>query len=434
METSTDYRSPYRPLAVSLFNRLGRVARGLGLGDGLDIDRMIAAARRKTGLSDFGDAWFLEPLAVLVRSINAEARLTPLGARIQAARIVSALSIRLRAEALLRRRPEIRDADLGQIILIAGLQRTATTALHRLIAADPGMRALRSWEALNPVPLRGERPGDPRGRMREARRAQRALGFLAPEFLAIHPIAWDAPEEDIFLLDASFMSQTPEAAMHVPSYSAWLEAQDHTRPYEYMRTLLKILHWQRPGARWVLKTPHHMEHLDVILEVFPGVRVVQTHRDPKESIPSFLSMVAHGRGILSDHVDPEEIGTHWMRKTLRMMERSLRMRRTAGEGVFVDVSYRDLVADPLAEVGRVYEAAGVRFTAEAEEAARAVSRRSGKDRHGRHIYAAASFGLDEETIDASCDFYRRAHRIADEPAVPSALSEKSRAAGRAGGR
>ncbi|MXX78402.1 MAG: sulfotransferase, partial [Gemmatimonadales bacterium] len=304
MRTSTDYRRPYRPLAVSLFNRVGRAARRFGFRDALDVDRMIAAARRRTGLSDFGDEWFLEPLEVLVESINAEARLTPLGATIQRARIVSALAIRLRGEQLLREHPEILDADPGRILLIAGLQRTATTTLHRLLAADPRIRALRAWEVLNPVPLGDERPGAPRRRMRQAKRAARAIGILAPDFRAVHPMAWDAPEEDVLLLDLAFMSQAPEAALHVPSYSRWLEARDHTRCYEYLLTMLKILHWQRPGARWVLKTPHHMEYLDIILDVFADVCVIQTHRDPKKSVPSFCSMVAHGRGIFSDHVDP----------------------------------------------------------------------------------------------------------------------------------
>ena len=30
------------------------------------------------------------------------------------------------------------------------------------------------------------------------------------------------------------MSQTPEATMRVPTYSRWLEAQNHTRAYEYV--------------------------------------------------------------------------------------------------------------------------------------------------------------------------------------------------------
>ena len=137
METSTDYRRPYRPWLVSLLNRVGRLARRFGRNDDLDVDGMIAAVQRRTGLTDFGDEWFLAPLEVLVRSINEEARLTPLGARIQKSRIVSALSTRLCVEHLLREHPEIRDIGLGKVIVIAGLQRTATTTLHRLIAADP---------------------------------------------------------------------------------------------------------------------------------------------------------------------------------------------------------------------------------------------------------------------------------------------------------
>ncbi|MYC18809.1 MAG: sulfotransferase [Gemmatimonadales bacterium] len=414
MRTSTEYRRPYRPLAVSLVNRVGRAARRFGFGGARDVGRMVAAARRRTGLSDFGDEWFLEPLEVLVESINAEARLTPLGATIQRARIVSALAIRLRAARLLREHPEILDVDLGRILLIAGLQRTATTTLHRLLAADPGVRALRAWEVLSPVPLGDEGTGAPRRRMRQAKRAARAIGFLAPDFRAVHPMAWDAPEEDVLLLDLSFMSQAPEAAMHVPSYSRWLEARDHTKCYEYLLTVLKILHWQRPGDCWVLKTPHHMEHLDVILDVFPDVCVIQTHRDPKKAVPSFCSMVAHGRGIFSDRVDPPEIGAHWMRKIRRMMERSMSVRRGAAEHVFVDVSFYDLIADPVGELRRMYGAAGIDFTDEAADAARNVSERSGKDGHGRHVYSPASFGLDEETIDRHSAAYRREYRIPDE--------------------
>ena len=375
---------------------------------------MIASARRRTGLSDFGDEWFLEPLRVLVRSMNDEARLTPLGARIQHARIVSALSTRLRVERLLREKPEILDIRLGKIILIAGLQRTATTLLHRLIAADPGIRSLKSWEALHPLPLPRERTGDPQSRIRRAKLAVRTVRFLAPEFLAIHPIAHDAPEEDVLLLDLSFMSQSAEAAMHVPSYSAWLEGQDHTRCYEYLRTMLRILLWQRPATGWVLKTPHHMEYLDVIRDVFPGVHVVQTHRDPKKSIPSFCSMVAHGRGIFSDHVDPLEIGAHWMRKTRRLMERSMEVRGHAADGGFVDVSYYDLLADPLAQLRKIYRAAEIDFSGEAEAAAEGVSRRSPAGRHGRHVYRAADFGLDDPIIDDCSEAYRREFAIPDE--------------------
>ena len=415
-QTSTDYAKPYRPLPVAIVNHVGRLARRLRRGDALNVDSMLAAARKRTGLSDFGDDWFLQPLDVLVKSINEEANLTTAGYVVQRARIVSALSTRLRAQQLICKHPEILDLDLGRIVLICGLQRTATTKLHRLIAADPGMRALSAWEALNPVPLPGDAPGDPQQRLREAQRAERTLSWLAPEFSAVHPIGHDAPEEDVFLLDLSFMSQSPEATMHVPTYSAWLEHQDHTKSYEYLFTMLKVLQWQRPGRNWVLKTPNHLEHLDVALRVLPRTAIIQTHRDPKRAIASFCSMVAHGRGILSDRVDPRGIAAHWVPKMRRMLERSIATRYSVKADACVDVSYYDLVRNPLDELRRIYRCAAIEFDEERERAATGALSVNIKDRHGAHAYSLGDFGLDADRIDRDFEFYTRVYRIPDEQA------------------
>lgn len=410
-ETPTDYERPYRPLPVALLNAAGRVSDRLGDSGGLDIDKMIAAARRKTGLSNFGDEWFMEALSVLVRSINEEADLTPLGRWIQKKRIEGALATRLRVEELIRRRPEIREIDLGSILVIAGLQRTGTTTLHRLIASHPDIRAVTAWEGLNPLPLPGEKPGDPHVRIRQARIAERTIAYLAPAFFAVHPAEHDAPEEDVLLLDVSFMSQSAEATMHVPTYAHWLEDQDHTKTYEEFRTLLRILHWQRPCRHWVLKTPHHMEYLDIVLKVFPAATIVQTHRDPLKSIPSFWSMVAHGRGMFSDRVDPREIGAHWLAKTCRLLARTASAREAADPHRFIDISYYDLVSDPMAQLRNIYERAGIPFGADALRATEQTASRNVQHRYGRHIYDAGRFGLTREAIEHRMAPYRRRHGI-----------------------
>jgi len=402
---------------VALLNSTVRGLDRLKVVGALDVGEMIAVARRKTGLREFGDDWFLEPLEVLVESANAEARLTPLGRWIQRHRIVNALVTRLRGEELLRRHPEILDLDLGRIVVIAGLQRTGTTLLHRLIASHPDARSLLGWEALNPVPLPNETPGDPCRRIAHARRAERALAYLAPSFSVIHPIEHDAPEEDILLLDVSFMSQTPEATMHVPTYARWLEGQDHTKAYEYSRTLMRLLHWQRPGRYWVLKTPHHLEWLDVLLEVFPESTVVQTHRDPLTALASFCSMVAHARGMFSDRVNPKEIGTHWLRKVSRMVDNALRTRDGSDPDRFVDASYDDLVGDPVGEAARIHGQLGIRFRGTAVCAARRTVEVNVQQRDGRHVYAPGSFGLDEERTDACFAAYRARFGIRREPGV-----------------
>ena len=410
-ETPTDYERPYRPLPVALLNAAGRAARRVGASGRLDVDSMVAKARKRTGLSSFGDEWFMEPLSVLVRSINEEADLTLLGRLIQKRRIEGALATRLRVEELLRRRPEICNIDLGPIVVIAGLQRTGTTTLHRLIASHPEMRAVAAWEGLNPLPLPREEPGDPHARIRAALIAEKAIAYLAPAFFAVHPAEHDAPEEDVLLLDVSFMSQSAEATMHVPTYARWLEGQDHTRAYEEFRTLLQILHWQRPRHHWVLKTPHHMEYLDVALKVFPTATIVRTHRDPLKSIPSFCSMVAHGRGLFSDRVDPKEIGAHWFAKTCRLVELTARVREAADPRRFVDVSYVDLVDDPMAVLGKVYERADIPFGPDARRAAERTASRNVQHRYGRHVYKPESFGLNREMIEQGMAAYRKWHSI-----------------------
>ena len=410
LATSTDYENPYRPLPVRIFNSIGKLSGNLGLSSSLNIEKLTASAVRKTKLEDFGDDGHFQALEVLINSINNEAELTPTGRLIQKFRLTSALVHRLRIEELLKQHPEIHDIDLGKIILITGLQRSGTTILHRLLNSHPNIRGISGAEALNPLPPRNKAEGTVARNM-QAALAQRLISYLSPQFMAVHPIDHNEPEEDVMLLDLNFMSQAPEATMHVPSYSRWLEKQDHTRTYEYFHKVLKILYWQRPASNWVLKTPHHMEYLDVFLKVFPTATVVQTHRDPRKTMPSFCSMVAHNRGIFSDRVDPKEIAGHWSGKARRMVELTIQFRDKADADRFVDISYYDLMKDPIAQLHRIYLQAGIDFDAQAVRQSETYMKRNPQNRFGRHVYHLSDFGLSEEIIEDYFSFYREKYEI-----------------------
>ncbi|MCY3632300.1 MAG: sulfotransferase [bacterium] len=402
--TSTDYERPYRPTPVRAFNRLARAGR-------LDVNALIKQAKRKTGLSDFGHDGHLAALHVLVESINDEARLTPTGLLIQKSRLAGALVQRLRIQDLLKRHPEIDDIDLGTVIAITGLQRTGTTLLHRLLYSHPEIRGISGEEALMPVAATDAADRAERSRRRHAVLAERTISYLAPDFMAVHPIDRQQPEEDVLLLDLNFMSQSAEAILHVPSYSRWLENQDHTQTYQYFHRVLKVLTWQQPGRAWVLKTPHHLEYLDVLLKVFDGATVVQTHRDPRVAVTSFCSMVAHGRGMFSDHVDPVEIGRHWCDKTRRMVEWAMKIRTETPEGRFVDISYYDLIRDPIAQLWRIYEVAGIDFGDDAKKLADQYVAANPKNRFGKHHYQLEHFGLSEQVMDEAFAAYRETYAI-----------------------
>lgn len=409
--TSTDYENPYRPLPVRIFNRIGRAGADLGLSSSLNVDTLRNHAKRKTGLADFGDDGHLRALEMLVRSINDEAELTATGRLIQKSRLADALVHRSRIEDLLRSNPEIHDIELGTIVLVTGLQRTGTTLLQRLLNSHPGVLGVSGAEALDPVPAGKAKERGENARKLRARLAQSVVSYLSPQFTAVHPIDHKEPEEDVLLLDLNFMSQSAEATMHVPSYSRWLECQDHRPAYEYFLKVLKVLCWQRPRSCWVLKTPHHMEYLHVFLKVFPHATVVQTQRDPRKALPSFCSMVAHGRGIFSDRIEPMEIGRHWCRKTRRMVELTMQARAGADCSRFLDVSYYDLMKDPIAELRRICRHAGIGFDVDAEREAEKYMKANPQHRFGKHAYRPSEFGLSEEIVDEAFHAYRAKHAI-----------------------
>ena len=410
---SRGFDAKARPLPFKLINRALGAAGAFGALPRLEPGRLVEDAIRSTGLSDFGEDDFSEPLRILCRSIEDEARLHPLGRLIIHGRLKGALTTRLRAEAIIKERPEILTIPIKAPIVIAGLQRTGTTMLHRLLASDPRVRSLASWEALSPVPAealgRPPREGERRDRdprVRTAMLAELGLRVMAPEFFAIHPVEADAPEEDVILLDLAFRSTAPEATMHVPSYARFLESDDPLPAYRYLRRMMQLLSYQYPRARWVLKTPHHLEFLDALVEVFPDAKIIQTHRDPRKTTASFANMVAHGRAVFSDEVDPIEVGQHWGRKIRRMVERGIESRETNPEMQILDVSYYDLLREPIAEVRRIFEFAGLSFERGTEEALERTRERNPQGKYGKHAYRLEDFGLDEAWVEANLGAYR----------------------------
>jgi hypothetical protein len=394
-----------RPIWLNLLNKGWRSTYFLGTRIRLDKDDLIRTARKATGLHDLGKDFGDEPLERLIRSINEEAALHPVGLFISKQRLVGLLNTRLRAEEAFRRHPEILEQPLYPTWFIVGLQRTGTTKLQRLLAADPDHRVLASWEAINPAPWN---PDDPTGdrRLSVAKTSVKALKYMAPGFFAIHPIGPSLPEEDILLLDVSFLSTTPEATMNVPSYASWLERTDQSAAYEYEVKLLKLLQWQRPAKRWILKSPHHLEFPNLIEKHFPEVHFIWTHRNVYESIPSFLSMVGYSQAIFSEEANLRTIARHWVRKTGYMLEKTIAYRRTGDEGKFTDIFYEDIVNNPLDELERLYSGDGG-IRPELSDSFRHAEKENPFRKYGIHKYSLDDFGLTTEDIDSHTKNYQQ---------------------------
>jgi hypothetical protein len=395
----------HRPWWFKALNLAWKSTYPLGTGSDLDKDSLIKAARKATGLNDLGSDFMDEPLDRLLYSIREEAGLHPIGNFITRQRMINLLGIRLRAEALFRRYPDILEQPLLPAWVILGLQRTGTTKLHRLLAADDQNRVLLSWEAINPVPL-GDHDGKPDKRIAIARTSEKALRLMAPGFFAIHPVEHHAPEEDILLLDSTFLSTTPEATMNVPSYAAWLEKTDQGPAYAYMVKLLKLLQWQRPGKRWILKSPHHLEFPDLIDRHFEDVHFLWTHREVTECIPSFISMASHSRVIFSDEVNGNAIARHWIRKTGYMLQKGLDYRnKNQHKHQFTDIFYEKLKNSAAEVLTNIYSLDGG-MTPELLSRFDKAEKENPMRKYGIHDYDLGDFGVSKEDIIRETAEYR----------------------------
>jgi hypothetical protein len=369
----------------------------------LDVDGLLAAARDKTGLTDFGDEWFVEPLRVLATALATEARLSELGLALTKRRLTALLADRLRLRQLQAEHPAITDEEVVVAAEICGLPRTGSTLLHRLLASSPHVTSTLSWETSYPLPFPGEGPG---AEQRKERARDRAKLFLqmTPEFGDIHTIDWDGPEEDVILLDRTFTSMSYDSFYQVPSYGSWLRQADQTQAYRELREWLQVLQWQDPARRgrpWVLKSPHHLTAVDTVLDTFPTCKIVMTHRSAAQAVPSYASMVSSICGQYSDDIDRVAIGQYWRDRFLATLREFASVRKRRPDR-FVDVRFREVVTDPVGQAARVMTELGLPADRDAFTAYMARNR---GERHGTHTYRAEDFGLSVAQLEQDFAFY-----------------------------
>ena len=368
-------------------------------------DDIVAAAQRTTGLTDFGDGAHEEGLRVLTDDLGSpEAGLTPRGNYFQRSEVKSALVGTLLTTAALQRFPEHADVAIERPIFLMGLPRTGTTALHRLLHADPMTQGLEMWLTQYPQPRPPRETWDDDPIFTAMQQAFSAHHVESPEFMGIHYMDATTVEECWRLLRQTGKSNSYESLAHVPRYTAWLQTQEWTDAYARHKQNLQLVGLNDPEKRWVLKNPSHMTALDALMTVYPDALVVYTHRDPVVCIASSCSLSAETTVGHSTTYTPEVVG----RTQLDLWSRAFHAYHDARPGYddaqFADVAFADLVADPLAVVRRIYEQFGLDLTPEALAAVEAIDRemKSG-GKAPSHRYAITDYGLTDADVRRAFD-------------------------------
>jgi Sulfotransferase family len=326
-----------------------------GLRDDLSTDELIARARRRTGLVDFGDTPFAEPLENFLRACREEAELSLFGrlaTRWDAVRFLSNL-LRLHAEET--KAPEILEEPIERPIFIAGLPRSGTTFLHSILAQDPANLAPCIWQVIHPYPPE-EAGGRVDRRPRQVARQLRLFAMLAPEFRRMHPVHAGSPQECSEITAHIFASLRFDTTYRIPSYRRWLDQTGHLEAYRFHRRFLQHLsHQASATGRWVLKCPDHIFALEALRMVYPDACMVFVHRDPLAVLASVARLTEVLRQPFTRHVDKVEIGRQdsdrWLSATELMIA-------AADDERFMEpifhIHYLNLVNDPLGTVTALY--------------------------------------------------------------------------------
>ncbi len=382
--------------------------------EGRYVIAVLEEAANRSGLWDWGDMAFTEPLRLFTESARRSGALNAVGRDVLHKVVIRHLRNRLALEAFVKAHPEIRVAPVLRPVFITGLPRTGTTLLHNLMACDPANRVLRFWEALRPFPPdSGTKGRDEETLVAEAEIWLERLYALAPYFRAIHASTATGPEECDALFQNSFASQHFDDMFRADDYSTWLADATLDHEYaEYLRQLRALqlqalrLHAGEGGdRRWVLKSPSHLGYLAALFNAFPDATVVVCHRHPDDAVASYASLVSNVRQPYSDDVQADVVGAHALRRCSRAMGRALAARDAVGEERFVDVSYRALVDDPIGVVRDLYDRLGQPLIEGQEAAMAAWMADNPRHRHGAHRYDLSQFGLTSEAVNEGLASY-----------------------------
>jgi hypothetical protein len=365
----------------------------------LEPEALVARALGDDGAEVLGDDDWREGLGRYLASAAEDGRLNALGTRMVADSAVGRLRARRAMRRHLSESPAVREHPVRAPIVITGGWRTGTTFLFRLLAADPRLRAPLPAELSAPWRFAGLDATGREALLDAAAGAHALLHQLNPELDVVHDSGARLPEECVLAMGTDFRNWGFPSTTRLDGYAAWLAGQSFRGAYRRYREMLQTLD---DGRRFVLKAPAHCAELESLVDAFPDACVVHLHRDIVETIASGASLFAVFRSTYSDAVDARDVGRYQAEQTALWLDRALAFREsdTARRSAarFVDLDYRALVADPLAAVRRIYDAAGLELGADALDAF--ARHRAAHPQHARgaHRYTPEQFGLERGAL------------------------------------
>jgi len=306
-----------------------------------------------------------------------------------------------------------RRCEIREPIFIAAPARSGTTLLFNLMARDPGLTCMRTYQTQLPAIsiehlirqiARLDRPlGGRLSKLLEAMNAR------VSRFEHVHRTRLEEPEEDSGIFLGALVE--PNVNLVFPFGHAledrWFlddfAEPERTRVMDYYVASLKRHVYDAPGKRLLVKNAHAAGRLRSIRKAFPDLRVIHIVRHPYQTIPSSISLVATGYQAMTG-IEPKVDAPQWRAigdATMEYYRRLRRLEREFPKEQWITVRFDDLVREPLATVEAIYAQLGLPLTPAAARAIAEEADESARHKSRGHHYTLESFGLTREGIHDS---------------------------------
>jgi len=353
-----------------------------------------AAARAK--LTDFGPPSYREGMGVLLGALDELDYLTDYGRDGLSDVIVDTLVARLWTEEGWKRAPEVKQAPIVRPIVITGIPRTGTTALHKLLSMDRQFQGIERWLAAAPQPRPPRDAWEANAAYQDSIAELERFFARTPGMRKAHNMVAGEVDECLNVLTQEFVSNRFGSVAHLPGYDRWQQAQDERCSYARYADVLRLI-GAADSRTWLLKNPGHVWAIERVFDVFPDAMVIHTHRTPLKAISSIGSVLLMARGAYEgESADPGLLGPRESKQWSEAMRRTMRA-RDARPDQFLDVFQADLHRDPMSVVRAVYDRLGLTLSAEAERAMAAWIE-ADKKAHVEHKHHLREFGVSEQQV------------------------------------
>lgn len=370
-------------------------------GANFEVDYLLKKAIRETGLDDFGPDHFLEPLNLLTKDFSFHNNSDTLGHVVFCQMILSSLKNRLNLHHVLKKYPKVKKVPINAPLFVIGLPRTGTTFLQGLLSQVSTLRPLQNWETHQlPVPQCLATTLQVQQQIKTAQAQIDGMNRLSPEFIKAHELGTMEPEECNPFLMSSFYALLFCQLVYAPDYFQHVLASNFGDSYTLHKKHLQALSFNREETTWFLKGPAHIASLAQLLVVYPDARIIFTHRNPLECLPSMASLTSMVRMFSLPKQDLKSIGPGMVKHLQQMLELGYRTRDAwpAGATPFLDITYKKLLSNPVDTVHQILNHFSIPIPHGMDEKLQSYLANRRQHKHGVHKYSLDEYGLDEAEL------------------------------------